>query len=94
MMTEEEHMDVVALARQGWTITEIAEVVGHHPVTVGKWLKNGGPPAKREVDPPLLVIDERWADRITEILKANPNLLGTSVDRLLRAEGFEGSYPT
>jgi hypothetical protein len=94
MMTEEEHMDVVALARQGWTITEIAEVMGRHPVTEGKWLKNGGPPAKREVDPALLVIDERWADRITEILKANPNLLGTSVDRLLRAEGFDGSYPT
>lgn len=94
MMTEEEHMDVVALARQGWTISKIAEAVGRHPVTVGKWLKNGGPPARREVDPALLVIDERWADRITEILKANPNLLGTSVDRLLRAEGFEGSYPT
>ena len=39
------------------------------------------------------MIDERWADRITEILR-EPNLLGTSVDRLLRAEGFEGSYPT
>src|SRR5437879_2221667 len=94
MMTEEEYMDVVALARQGWTITEIAEAVGRHPVTVGNWLKKGGPPAKREVDPAMLVIDERWADRITEILKANPNLLGTSVDRLLRAEGFEGIYPT
>jgi transposase len=94
MMTEEEYMDVVALARQGWTITEIAEAVGHHPATVSHWLKNGGPPVRREVDPALLVIDERWADRITEILKANPNLLGTSVDRLLRAEGFEGSYPT
>jgi IS30 family transposase len=34
MMTEEEHMDVVALARQGWTIGEIAEAVGHHPATV------------------------------------------------------------
>ena len=94
MMTEEEYMDVVALARQGWTITEIAEAVGRHPATVGKWLTNGGPPAQRELDPALLVIDERWADRITEILRANPNLLGTSVDRLIRAEGFEGSYPT
>src|SRR5437899_2490753 len=71
-----------------------AAELGRHPVTVGNWLKNGGPPAKRELDPALLVVDERWAVRITEILKANPNLLGTSVDRLLRAEGFEGSYPT
>ncbi len=87
-------MDVVALARQGWTVSQIAAELGRHPVTVGKWLKNGGPPAKREVDPALLVIDERWAVRIAEILKANSNLLGTSVDRMLRAEGFEGSYPT
>ena len=94
MMTEEEYMDVVALARQGWTVSQIAAELGRHPVTVGKWLKNGGPPAKREVDPALLVIDERWAVRIAEILKANSNLLGTSVDRMLRAEGFEGSYPT
>jgi hypothetical protein len=47
MMTEEEYMDVVALARQGWTIGEIAEAVGHHPATVSHWLKNGGPPPKR-----------------------------------------------
>lgn len=86
-------MDVVALARHGWTITQIAEAVGRHPVTVGKWLKKGGPPAKREVDPAMLVIDERWADCITEILKANPNLLGTSVDRLLRAEASRAATP-
>ena len=30
---------------------------------MGKWLKNGGPPAKREVDPAMLAIDERWAER-------------------------------
>ena len=94
MMTEEEYMDVVALARQGWTISEIAAALGHHPATVSHWLKNGGPPAKREVDPDKLVIDERWRKRVTEILKANPNLIGTSVERLLAAEGFEGSYPT
>jgi transposase len=94
MMTEEEYMDVVALARQGWTISEIAAAVGHHPATVSHWLKNGGPPAKRQTEPDKLVIDERWRNRVTEVLKANPNLLGTSVERLLRAEGFEGSYPT
>ncbi|HEX9314903.1 MAG TPA: IS21 family transposase [Actinomycetota bacterium] len=94
MMTEEEYMDVVALARQGWKITEIAQAVGHHPATVSNWLKNGGPPPKRQTDPALLVVNEYWASRITEILKANSNLLGTSVERLLRAEGFDGSYPT
>jgi len=94
MMTEEEYMDVVALARQGWKISEIAVAVNHHPATVSHWLRNGGPPAKRQSDPALLVVNEHWASRITEILKANSNLLGTSVERLLRAEGFDGSYPT
>jgi transposase len=94
MMTEEEYMDVVALARQGWTITEIAAAVGHHPATVSGWLKKGGPPPRREIDPALLVVDEHWRERITQLLKTNPNLLATSVERLLRAEGFEGSYPT
>src|SRR5438552_609617 len=87
MMTEEEYMDVVALARQGWKISEIAVAVNHHPATVSHWLRNGGPPAKRQSDPALLVVNEHWASRITEILKANSNLLGTSVERLLRAEG-------
>jgi IS30 family transposase len=38
MMTQEEFMDVVALRRQGWTITDIAAEIGHHPETVSKWL--------------------------------------------------------
>ena len=37
-------------------------------------MKNGRPPAKRQTDPVLLVIDEHWAGRITEILNAGPNL--------------------
>ena len=31
MMTEEEYMDVVALARQGWTISQIAAELGRPP---------------------------------------------------------------
>jgi IS30 family transposase len=39
MMTQEEFMDVVALRRQGFTIVDIAALVGRHPQTVSKWLK-------------------------------------------------------
>ena len=85
-------MDVVALRRQGWTITDIAAEVGRHPDTVAKWLKQGGPPARRQVVD--TVIDERWARRVEELLAKNRNLLATSVFRLLGAEGFAGSYPT
>jgi transposase len=92
MMTQEEFMDVVALRRQGWTITDIAAEVGRHPDTISRWLRAGGPPARRQVVD--TVIDERWARRIDELLVRNPNLLATSVHRLLVAEGFAASYPT
>jgi transposase len=92
MMTQEEFMDVVALRRQGWTITDIAAEVGRHPETVSKWLRQGGPPARRRVA--ATVIDRRWAARIDRLLERNPNLLATSVARILAAEGFAGSYPT
>lgn len=85
-------MDVVALRRQGWTITDIAAEVGRHPDTISRWLRAGGPPARRQVVD--TVIDERWARRIDELLVRNPNLLATSVHRLLVAEGFAASYPT
>jgi len=92
MMTQEEFMDVVALRRQGWTITDIAAAVGRHPDTVAKWLRAGGPPAGRRVVE--TVIDQRWARRIEELLGKNRNLLASSVYRLLVAEGFPASYPT
>ncbi len=94
MMTQEEYMDVMALHREGWSIKNIADAIGRHPATVSGWITNGGPPAKREVKAIDPVIDERWAKSIDEILSANRNLLGTSVMRLLKPQGFEGSYPT
>jgi Homeodomain-like domain len=85
-------MDVVALRRQGFTITDIAAEVGRHPETVSKWLRQGGPPARRQVA--ATVIDRCWVARIDRLLERNPNLLATSVARILAAEGFAGSYPT
>jgi IS30 family transposase len=91
MLTQEEYMDVVALRRQGWTIAQIAEEVGHHPATVSSWLARGGPPARRGARVGhVAVIDGRWADRIGQLLVANPELLATSVERVLRAEGGTG----
>jgi transposase len=42
-MTQEEFTDVVALRRQGFTITDIAAKIGRHLETVSKWLEQGGP---------------------------------------------------
>ncbi len=92
MMTQEEFMDVVALRRQGWTVTDIAEAVGRHPQTVSAWIKAGGPPARREVAETLL--GQRWGQRVAELLEQNQRLLATSLFRTLQAEGCPASYPT
>ena len=86
-------MDLVALRRQGWTIAQIAESIDKHPATVSSWLKKGGPPAKRQAPAGHVpVIDERWGARVAQLLEANPELLATSVERIVRAEGYVGSY--
>ena len=41
MLTQEEYMDVLALHRQGFTVTEIADELGYHPATISGWLKCG-----------------------------------------------------
>lgn len=85
--------DVLRLKHQGWTVSEIARELGYHPVTVAKWLEAGGPPPRRRAPGPVL-IDERWAARIAELLARSPRLLATSVFEIVAAEGFGGSYAT
>ena len=94
MMTQEEYVDgVLALRRQGKTIGEIADELGYHRATVSSWLKAGGPPPERSVDPAVRVIDGRWAGRIGELIRPPAEkLLATSVYEIISAEGFAGSY--
>ena len=93
-MTQEEYMEAKALRAAGWSIKQIARHLGHHPQTVSGWLRNGGPPPKRKVPAEQLVIDERWRRRVVQLLDHNAELQGTSVMRVLAAEGYDGSYPT
>jgi transposase len=94
MMTQEEYMNVKALHAGGWTIKQIAEHLGFHPATVSSWLKNGGPPPKRSVPDADLVIDARWRARIAQLLTHNADLQGSSIMRVISAEGYSGSYQT
>jgi len=94
MLTQEEYMDVLKLKHEGFTITEIADELGYHPATVSRWIRAGGPPAQRETEPQELLIDDKWALRIGELLDQNPRLLATSVFAVISLEGFTGSYPT
>ena len=87
--------EVLALRRQGWTLTEISAEMGYHPQTISNWLKTGGPPAKRSIDPAERVIDERWELRIRELIQPPAHkLLASSVYEIITAEGFCGSYPS
>ena len=95
MLTQEEYVQrVLELKRQGWSLTEIAREVGYHPATVSKWLKQGGPPEKRTVNPAERVIDARWAKRIDTLIAPPSKLLATSVFEIIGAEGYPGSYPS
>jgi transposase len=94
MMTQEEYMNVKALHARGWTIKQIAEHLGFHPATVSWWLKNGGPPSKRSIPEEDLVIDARWQTRIAGLLAHNADLQGSSIMRVISAEGYPGSYQT
>lgn len=96
MLTQEEYVSgVLALRRQGMTIVEIADELGYHPATISKWLKAGGPPPGRTIEPGVRVIDEEWAARIGELVRPPAEkLLAASVFEIIAAEGFGGSYPT
>ena len=95
MLTQEEYVHrVLELKRQGWSVTEIAAEMGYHPATVSKWLKQGGPPPARRVDPSMRAIDERWAKRIDALIAPPSKLLASSVFEIIKAEGFSGSYPS
>ena len=43
MLTQEEFMDVLAMRRQGLSITEIADATGYHPATISRWVTIWGP---------------------------------------------------
>lgn len=92
MMTQEEYMDVTALKAAGWSVAQIARHLGYHPATISGWIKAGGPPAKRSTPVEELVVDERWRQRVGGLLAHNCELRATSILRVLRAEGFDGSY--
>jgi len=85
---------VLELRRQGWSIKEIATEVDYHPATVSKWLRAGGPPGERRVNPSERVIDDRWTKRIDALIAPPSKLLARSVFEIIAAEGYRGSYPS
>ncbi len=87
-------MKVQALRSLGWTLEEIGDELGYHPVTISNWIRNGGPPPARKVAESQRVVDDRWGSRIAELIEPPSRLLATSVYEIIAAEGFGGSYPS
>ena len=87
-------MDVLAMKHAGLSYVEIGAATGYHPATISKWCRDGGPPPARVLGDEARVVDPVWGDRLGSLLVANKNLLATSLFEIVRAEGFDGSYPT
>ena len=87
-------MDVLAMKHAGLSYVEIGAVTGYHPATISKWCRDGGPPPARVLGDEARVVDPAWGDRLGSLSVANKNLLATSLFEIVRAEGFDGSYPT
>ena len=92
MMTKEEYERAVALRSEGLTIKETAQRLGHHPATIGRWIRAGGPPDRRTKSSEARVLNAQWADRVAVLLESEPRMFGTAVYRVLKSEGFRGSY--
>jgi transposase len=93
VISEEELMDIRALARQGYTYAEIGRLLGRDWRTVKRYLEHGAQPAyrRRRMSSKL----DEFKPLIDQWLAKEPKLLATRVHQdLVRDYGFEGSYNT
>ena len=89
MLTEEEDVEVHALARRGWSIAAIARHTGRDRKTVRRYLAGDQPVRGRA--PSVL---EPYRDYVAARFSEDPHLLATVLFEELRGLGFARSYPT
>jgi hypothetical protein len=91
MLTEEDDVEIHALAARGWKVAQIARHTGRDRKTVAKYLRGEGAGQHRAPAPSCLepfrgYIEARFVD--------DPHLDATVLHRELVEAGFERSYPT
>jgi transposase len=91
MLTEEDDVEIHALAARGWKVSEIARHTGRDRKTVAKYLRGEGARQRRTPVPSCLepfrgYIEARFVD--------DPHLDATVLFRELVDAGFQRSYPT
>jgi transposase len=91
MLTEEDDVEICALAARGWSIAAISRHTGRDPKTIRKYLRGEGAGQNRQPAPSCL---EPFRDYIAARFDDDPHLDATVLFRELRDAGFARSYPT
>lgn len=89
MLTEEDDVEVHALARRGWSVSAIARHTGRDRKTVRRYLAGLGPsrePAPSCLEPFRAYLEARFAD--------DAHVLARTLHGELVGLGFDRSYPT
>jgi transposase len=89
MLTEEDDVEIHALARRGWSQSAIARHTGRDRKTVRKYLKDAKP--SREQAPSCL---EPFREYLAARFADDPHVDGTVLHREVAELGFERSYVT
>ncbi len=91
MLSERSSVDIHALHRQGFTISEIARRTEHDRKTIRAYLNGERQPGVRVQAPDPF---EEFVDYVTARLTEDPHLWAQTLLDELRPLGFTGSYPT
>jgi transposase/HEPN domain-containing protein len=89
MLTQEDDVEIHALARRGWSVSAIARHTGRDRKTVAKYLAGYGPSRERV---PSCV--ERFRPYLEERFVDDAHVLATTLYEELVGLGFDRSYPT
>ena len=91
MLTEEDDVEIHALAARGWSVSAISRHTGRDRKTVRKYLAAARGAVGRERAPSCL---EPFRAYIAARFDDDPHLEATVLHRELVDAGFERSYPT
>ena len=91
MLTQENDVEIHALAARGWNQSAISRHTGRDRKTVRRYLAAGEEPLVREAAASCL---EPWRAYIAERFVDDPHLPAVSLLDELSAAGFDRSYPT
>ena len=91
MLTQEDDVEIHALAARGWSVSAIARRTGRDRKTIRRYLADEGASQRRVPAPSCL---ERFGGYIAARFGDDPHLPAVTLFDELVAAGFERSYPT